>query len=53
MYARLLKKKSIHTVKCIGSRVTDSVIVVLTFVPIVLTIYLHVLKDAVADRDLT
>jgi len=51
--ARLLKKKNIHTVKCIGSRASKTVITVLTFAPVILTIYLHVLTRAVVDRDLT
>ena len=53
MCARLLNKKIIHTVKCIGSRVADNAIVVLIFAPVILTIYLHVLTRAVVDRDLT
>ena len=53
MCARLLNKKNIHTVKRIGSRAVNTVIVVLTYAPVILTIYLHVLKDAVVNRDLT
>jgi len=49
--ARLHNK--IHTVKCIGSRVTNDVMIVLMFTPVILTIYLHVLSRAVVDRDLT
>jgi len=51
MCARLLNK--IHTVKCIGSRVSKGVIVLSAHVPVILAIYLHVLSRAVIDRDLT
>jgi len=51
MCARLLNK--IHTVKCIGSRVSKTVMIVSTCAPVILTIYLHVLSRAVVDRDMT
>lgn len=51
MCARLHNK--IHTVKCIGSRVIDSAIVIATYAPVILTIYLHVLSRAYVDNDLT
>ena len=51
MCARLHNK--IHTVKCIGSKASNTVITVLTFAPVILTIYLHVLTRAVVDKDLT
>jgi len=53
MCRRLLNKKNIHTVKRIGSRAANTVMVVLTFAPVILTIYLHVLSRAVVDRDMT
>ena len=53
MCARLLNNKIIHTVKCVGSRVTNDAMIVLMFAPVILTIYLHVLTRAVVDRDLT
>ena len=53
MCARLLNKKSIHTVKCIGSRAIDNALIVCMFAPVILTIYLHILTRAVVDRDLT
>ena len=51
MCARLLNK--IHTVKCIGSRVSKTVMIVSAYAPVILTIYLHVLSRAVVDRDMT
>jgi len=51
MCARLLNK--IHTVKCIGSRVSKTVMIVSAYAPVILTIYLHALSRAVIDRDLT
>ncbi len=50
---RLLNKKNMYTVKCIGSRAIGYVPTMIFFAPIVLTIYLHVLSRAVVDRDLT
>ena len=49
--ARLHNK--IHTVKCIGSRVSKTVMIVSAYAPVILAIYLHVLSRAVIDRDLT
>ena len=53
MCARLLNKKNMHTVKCIGSRVAKGVIVLSAYAPVILTIYLHVLSRAVVNKDLT
>ena len=49
--ARLLNK--IHTVKCIGSRVSKGVIVLSVYAPVIFAVYLHVLTRAVVDRDMT
>ena len=53
MCARLLNNKIIHTVKCVGSRVSSDVMIVLMFAPVILTIYLHVLRDSIVNKDLT
>jgi hypothetical protein len=53
MCARLLNNKVIHTVKCVGSRVTNDAMIVLMFAPVILTIYLHVLSRAIVNKDLT
>jgi hypothetical protein len=51
--ARILNKKNIHTVNCVGSKALDNVVIVLTFTPIILAIYLHVLSRAIVNKDLT